>query len=45
MVWLHDGGKSLRIYVTILTEYQCVTDKRMDRKILQQYSLCYAYIT
>jgi len=32
MVWLLDGEKSLRISVTVLTEYRRVTDRWTDRQ-------------
>jgi len=39
-VCLHDGEKTLIIYLAILTEYQRVTDRRTD--IFQQHSPHYA---
>jgi len=41
MVGLPDGVKSLRICITVETEYRRVTDGRTD--ILPQHSLRYAY--
>jgi len=32
MVWLRDGEKSLRIRVTVLTEYWRVTDRQTDEQ-------------
>jgi len=32
MVWLNDGEKTLRICVTVYTQYRRVTDRQMDRQ-------------
>jgi len=40
MVWLPDGGKSLKMRLTISTEYRRVTDGRTD--ILRRHSTRYA---
>jgi len=45
MVGLPDGGKTLRICVTVYTEYWHVTERQMDRQtdVLPWHCPCYAY--
>jgi len=45
MVWLPDGEKSLRICLTILTEYRRLLDRQTDGRtdILRRHSPRYAY--
>ena len=43
MLWLPEGGKSLRICITISTKYRRVTDRRTDRHLsTAESALCIA---
>ena len=45
MVGLPDGGKTLKICVTVYTQYQCVTDRQTDGLTGRQTNIVHAMHT